>query len=324
MPRLTPAKRDLVATMLRDGRYTIRDIAGAVGCALSTARRVRASVDHFGTPESPLQHGGLQRLITPDMQDALRQLLVEQPDRYLEEMEGFLADKFAVRVSGSTLSKTLARMGWSKKVSRRRAKERDPDLRDFYMYKISSFHSWQLVFIDESGCDKLTGLRRTAWSPRGVTPVQVAQFHRGKRFQILPAYTQDGVLLYKIFQGTTDSNVFEDFIELLLPLCGRWPEPRSVLVMDNASIHRSSRIQQMCDEAGVLLLYLPPYSPDFNPIEEFFAELKGFIRRHWTMFTLNPDQGFGTFLRWCIEEVGSRGRSARGHFRHSGLTVEEP
>jgi transposase len=51
--------------------------------------------------------------------------------------------------------------------------------------------------------------------------------------------------------------------------------------MDSASIHRSPRVQQLCAEAGVKLLYLPPYSPDFNPIEEFFAELKAFIKRHW-------------------------------------------
>jgi len=63
--------------------------------------------------------------------------------------------------------------------------------------------------------------------------------------------------------------VFEDFIEQLLPLCGRWPERNSVLVMDNASIHHTKRIQQMCNNAGVKLVYLPPYSPNLNPIEEF-------------------------------------------------------
>jgi transposase len=50
--------------------------------------------------------------------------------------------------------------------------------------------------------------------------------------------------------------------------------------MDNASFHRSPVIEQMCEDAGVKFLYLSPYSPDFNPIEEFFAELKAFIRRH--------------------------------------------
>lgn len=49
--------------------------------------------------------------------------------------------------------------------------------------------------------------------------------------------------------------------------------------MDNASFHHTDRIAQMCTEAGVKLIYLPPYSPDLNPIEEFFAELKAFIKK---------------------------------------------
>lgn len=139
----------------------------------------------------------------------------------------------------------------------------------------------------------------------------------------LPAYTQDGVLLARVFRGSTDSAVFEDFLAELLPLCGRWPEPKSVLIMDNASFHHTERIEQMCVEAGVKLVYLPPYSPHFNPIEEFFAELKAFIKRSWQHFEQDPEQGFDTFLGWCIDVVGGKEKSARGHFRHAGVTVEE-
>jgi hypothetical protein len=71
----------------------------------------------------------------------------------------------------------------------------------------------------------------------------------------------------------------------------------------------------MCYEAGVKLLYLPPYSPDLNPIEEFFSELKAFEDA--------PEQGFDMFLEWCVDVVGGKQDSARGHFRHAGITVEE-
>lgn len=77
-----------------------------------------------------------------------------------------------------------------------------------------------------------------------------------------------------MFRGSTDATLFEDFIAELLLHCERWPGPKSALVMDNASFHHSEKIAQMCDTAGVKLVYLPPYSPDLNPIEEFFAELK--------------------------------------------------
>jgi transposase len=151
-----------------------------------------------------------------------------------------------------------------------------------------------------------------------VTPVQVTKFHRGKRYQILPAYSQDGILLSRIFQGPTDAAMFEDFIEQLLHHCGRFPEPKSILVMDNASFHRSERIKQMCDAAGVKLFYLPPYSPRLNPVEECFAELKAFIKKNWKIYEQNPEQGFAAFLEWCVDVVGGREESARGHFRHAG------
>ncbi|GAA93241.1 TPR domain protein [Aspergillus luchuensis IFO 4308] len=152
----------------------------------------------------------------------------------------------------------------------------------------SEFRSYHLIYVDESGCDKRVGFRRTAWSPVGVTPLQISRFHRGQRYQILPANAEDGVMLARVFQGSTDASIFEDFVEQLLHHCGRWPEPKSVLIMDNASFHHTERVEQMCSDAGVKLLYLPPYSPDLNPIEDMFAELKAFIKRNWKVFEEDP------------------------------------
>jgi transposase len=92
--------------------------------------------------------------------------------------------------------------------------------------------------------------------------------------------------------------------------------------MDNALFHHSVRIEQMCSEASVKLVYLPLYSPGLNPIEEFFAELKAFIRRNWQSYEENPEQGFDNFLEWCVDVVEAREKSAEGHFRHAGLAVE--
>ena len=274
MPQLSSAAVGRLSSMIESGRFTLNEMAIASGCSIPSVVRARDNLRQFGTARSPRGRGGRPSRITQAIGAALQRLLFESPHQYLEEMRGFLLNEFSILVSTSTISRTLSRMRWSKKIMRRRAKERNPDLRDFYMYKISNLHSWQLIFVDESGCDKRAGLRRTGWSPRGVTPVQVDQFHRGKRYQILPAYCQDGLLLAKVFQGITDTEVFEDFIERLLSLCGRWPEPKSVLVMDNASIHHSARVKRMCQEAGVLLIYLPPYAPDFNPIEELYTWYK--------------------------------------------------
>jgi transposase len=199
---------------------------------------------------------------------------------------------------------------FSRKISRRVARQRNQELRDLYIHKLSEFETNQLVFIDESGCDKKVGQRRWGWAPRGCTPVQINSFNRDQRYQILPAYTVEGVLLARVYSGSTDTELFNDFIEQLLQHCGRWPEPRSVLVMDNATFHCSDKLKELCEAAGVKLLYLPPYSPDFNPIEEFFAELKAYIKKHWNEYKGLIRDDFKEFLRHCIDAVGKSKKSA--------------
>lgn len=257
------------------------------------------------------------------MIEALCEHLSEKPGLYLDEMAVFLWDEFRTLVTTSSTRQAVLAKGWSKKCTRQQVRERNTNLQEWYLHNLSDFQSYQLVYIDESGCDKRVGFRRTGWSALGVSPMQVSQFHRDQRYQILPAYAQDGIVFLRVFRGSTDATMFEDFIAQILQHCRRWPEPKSILVMDNALFHHSERMTQMCVDAGVKLVYPPPYSPDLNPIEEFFAEPKAFIKRNWSYYEVGPDQGFDTFLGRCIDVVGAKEESARGHFWHAGLKIEE-
>jgi transposase len=298
-------------------------IAEAASCSKRGVYRIKEKLRRFGTTSLLSSRAGRPRSIPPEILDTLCEHLLDHPELYHHEMVDFLLERFQLDVTVSSVRRALISRGWSKKKIGRIAKARNADLRDLYSHNTSHIRSWQYVFVDESGCDKRIGQRRTGWAPLGVTPIQISQFQREQRYQILPAYTQDGILFARVFQGSTDSTVFEDFVEKLLPLMGRWPEERSVIVMDNAAFHHTPRIAQMCHDAGVKLVFLPPYSPDLNPIEEFFAELKAFIKLNWHFYEEDPKQGFNTFLEWCIDVVGGKKDSARGHFRHAGIQVEE-
>lgn len=322
-PQLALSQREQIHAMILR-KLPNKMIAETVGCSERAVRRIQSRLRRFGTTTSPPNRVGRESKITRLMRDALFEQLTIRPDMFRYEMINFLYDRFGLEVSPTTISRTLKTERWSRKTNGRVAKQRNPDLRELYLYKLSDCVSYQLVFIDESGCDKRSGHRRRGWAPSGATPVQVDEFNREQRFQILAAYTQKGVDLARVYPGSTDAAIFEDFIEQLLLHCGKWPEPNSVLVMDNASIHRSERLEQMCAEAGVRLLKLAPYSPDMNPIEELFAEIKTYIRQqrhnHDGLFEMD----FETFLRMCVDIVGSRVASAEGHFRHSGICIEYP
>ena len=129
--------------------------------------------------------------------------------------------------------------------------------------------------------------------------------------------------MYRVYQGSTDTYFFDDFIAELLHFCGRFPEPHSVIIVDNASWHHAGRIQHMCDAAGVKLIYLPPYSPDFSPIEEYFS-LKRFIKKSFKENKEVATWDFGMFLEWCVDVVGDDVHLAQSLLRHAGIPITQP
>lgn len=89
--------------------------------------------------------------------------------------------------------------------------------------------------------------------------MQFKQFYQGKRVQILLAHTLDGVIYYEVYKENTDVQVVEGFLERLLPFYDRYPKPKSIIFITNASFHFFSlRIKQILSEAGVLIEYQPP------------------------------------------------------------------
>lgn len=199
-PNLAIAQREQIYAMIQAGHLTAAQMADVVGCSKRSVKAIRSNIRAFGSPTAPITApAGRSRIITPVMFDALKEMLLGKPDRQLDELAAFLQEEFDVEVSNSTISRTLKAEGWSKKTIRRKAKEQNADLRDNYSHDLTSFASYHLVYIDESGCDRRVGFRRTGWSPLGSTPVQIEKFHRGQRYHILPAYTQDGILLSRIF-----------------------------------------------------------------------------------------------------------------------------
>ena len=96
-----------------------------------------------------------------------------------------------------------------------------------------------LVFVDESAANERTLDRKYGWAPKGRAARYMCPLQRTKKWSILPAYTMNGFLTYDLVHGSFTAELFIEFLhEKLLPRCTAYPGPRSVLIMDNASIHR--------------------------------------------------------------------------------------
>ena len=323
--RLEQWQHQSISCMIRDGKLGNEQIADAARCSVSSVKSIRRKMRCYGSttllPEARID----RRKVTEPMEEAVLRYVDEKSDVTLREMQRRVYDDFEVHISMQTISKILKRADRTKKVNRRIAKEHNPDSVDFYTWKLGvlGVQAKHIIFVDESAIDMRNGTRKKGWSRRGVRPVQYGRFRRGQRYQLLAALTVDGILYCRIYPGSTNGEIFEEFMRDLLPYCNPFPERRSVVVLDNASIHRSPSIEQMCSVAGVLKINTAPFGPWKNGIEQHFGELKTFVQQYWSIFERDPEQDFAAYLEFCVAEVGSRKHSARGHFRSAGINVEE-
>jgi DDE superfamily endonuclease len=125
----------------------------------------------------------------------------------------------------------------------------------------------RLVFVDEMGTNTSLVPLLYAWSRRGERALASVAHNWGANVTLLASMSAEGMGPCLAVEGSTTREVFEAYLErVLLPSL----RPGQVVVMDNLSSHKGSRARELIEERGCKLMYLPPYSPDLNPIEEAF------------------------------------------------------
>jgi transposase len=189
------------------------------------------------------------------------------------------------------------------------AAERDEFLRAAWRAMVAGYiDAWRLVFVDEMGSNtSLASLY--AWSRRGERALAKVPRNWGANVTLLASMSAEGMGPSLAVEGSTTREVFEVYLEYFLAPALR---PGQIVVMDNLSAHKGGWVRELVEERGCELLFLPPYSPDLNPIEEAFAKLKALLRRT------------GARIREALIEAMGRAldavtaRDARGFFEHCG------
>lgn len=133
----------------------------------------------------------------------------------------------------------------------------------------------RFVFIDE--CGVVTNMaRRTGRAPRGERLVASIPHGHWKNLTFTAALRCDGITAPMVHDGAMNGRTFRTYVrELLIPTL----QPGDIVVADNLKAHKAPGVQKMIEEAGAEIWYLPPYSPDLNPIEHAFAKLKALLRK---------------------------------------------
>lgn len=129
-------------------------------------------------------------------------------------------------------------------------------------------------------------------------------FARGQRVSSLAAFNSTGFIAWAHTTGTFTRQRFHDaFIANILPHLNPWPMQNSIVIIDNAKIHMYKELEEAIASRGAIIFYLPPYSPQINPIETAFSLLKRYIQKHaYLAFQHEPELVLDVAFPLCISD----------------------
>jgi transposase len=155
-------------------------------------------------------------------------------------------------------------------------RERDEQKRQAFREQLSKLKPEQIIYCDESGMDERDGQYDYGYSPKGTRLHDLKAGSRHGRVNMIAAWSNGRLFAPFTLEGSCNREVFEVWLEhCLLPEL----KPNQVLIMDNAAFHKGGRIAEILARAKCEVLYLPPYSPDLNKIEQCWSWLKHRTRK---------------------------------------------
>ncbi len=167
------------------------------------------------------------------------------------------------------------------------------------------------MFVDECGTN-ISPTRLYARSPKGERAFGKTPKNWGKNITLISSLSSEGIGASMAIEGATHKEAFETYVEHFL--C---PTLKSghTMIMDNLQAHKGKKVRGLIEERGATVLLLPPYSPDFNPIEEAFSKIKGFLRKA----KARSKEGLLEAMGWALKTVTAR--DAKGWFGHCGYSA---
>jgi transposase len=211
--------------------------------------------------------------------DFLLSRLSDEPDMTIEKMRHLLCEERGVRASVSTIWGLLDSAKQTFKKKSVHASEQDrPDVlekREAWFESQLDLDPNKLVFVDETWAS--TNMApRYGWAPRGERLRAGVPLGNRKRTTFVAGLRLTGMTASMTMDGSINAARFLDYVRrILVPTL----KPGDTVIIDNLSSHKSDEVREAIEAVGAKVLFLPPYSPDFNPIEKAFAKLKALLRR---------------------------------------------
>ena len=194
------------------------------------------------------------------------------------------------------------------------ASERDEEARTAWRKAVAQLAPEHLVFVDESGTN-ISLTRLSGWAPHDQRATGSVPRTHGKHTTLVAALAPDGLHEPWMIEGAMNTESFEWYIqEHLAPTL----KPGQIVVLANLSVHKAASIRQAIEARHCTLLFLPPYSPDFTPIEQAFSKIKAILRGLGT----RTKEALWEAMRVAVEAITPA--DALAWFAHAGYARSAP
>ncbi len=192
------------------------------------------------------------------------------------------------------------------------ASERNEAYRLRWYRVIRTIDARRLVFVDEFGVN-IRLARLFGWAPRGDRSRGSIPRNYGRNLSVCTALSCAGITAVMSIEGAIDGRAFEQYVDkILAPTL----EPRQFVIMDNLSVHKRAAVRRAIEAKGARLLFLPSYSPDFNPAEMAISVIKAALRR----VEAKTRASLEAALPATVDAVSPQ--EALNMFRHCGYSVQ--
>ena len=261
-----------------DGGMSRRGAAKRFGITPSTAIEWVCAWQRTGSYRPRPQGGDRRSQRIEARAETVLALVEETPDMTLAEIAVHLESAHGVRVSQSTVWRFFHRRGITFKKTAHASEQQRPDVlrrRRAWFDAQPDLDPEQLVFVDETGASTKMA-RRCGRAPRGHRCRASVPHGHWKTTTFVGALRLSGMTAPMVLDGAMHGAAFLAYVEqVLVPTL----KPGDIVVMDNLPAHRSAAVREAIHRVGAELRFLPPYSPDLNPIEMAFSKFKADLKR---------------------------------------------
>jgi transposase len=259
--------------------HTIRETAEVFSVSPDTVHLLRKLFIETGSLNPRERSSEYPHLITPTGETYLQLLLDKEVDLTLEELCNRYEDTFGIRVSIGTMYNTLELLNITRKKKTFSDPKKSSDevkaKKEIYDKNLESIPPEKRFYLDETGsCLNMSPLYGRSF--QGERVYDKRPTHPGKRINTAAVLTKEGIKAQYSYMGSLNAKLFVFYLATFVLPC---VSDGQTLIMDNHPVHRAGYVQDYLNKNKINFLYLPPYSPDLNPIEEAFSKIKQYIKK---------------------------------------------